>query len=395
MPVADGVLFCGGGTGGHVLPGLAVAAAMRGRGRVGLRWIGDPARIEAKLVPAAGIPLLPHGLSRPRPGSPRWLVSALRVVGACWHEITARPPRAVVALGGYAALVPGLLAPLTRRPLVVLEQNARAGRTNRLLARFADAVVTQFPEAAAALPRRRVHQLGNPVRAIPPAARGGSPRLTLLVAGGSLAAKSLNDLVLGAAALLKHRSDLHVIHLAGVEDQARVEAAYRTAGWFSGLPEVRTSGLPDTASVEVHGFVTDMPGLYARTDLALTRAGATTVAELCAAGIGALYIPLPWAAEDHQTANARAVARVGGAVVLPQSTTTAVGVVRVLLRLLEDRAAVGQLGRGALRLARPDAADQVADLVEQVESTRRRIPAAQAKRQARLAFQRSLAGRQS
>jgi len=399
MAIAEGVLFCGGGTGGHVLPGLAVAAALRARGQGGLRWIGDPQRIEAKLVPAAGIPLLPLGLSRPRPTSPRWLVNAAQVVSSCFCELVLRPPRVVVALGGYAALVPGLLAPLTRRPLVVLEQNARAGRTNRLLARFADAVVTQFPEAAKALPRRRVHQLGNPVRAIPSAVRGQHQCLTVLVAGGSLAAKSLNDLVLGTAALLKHRVDLHVIHLAGEDDKARVEAAYRVAGWSVGLPDFRLTskqaGLPDSASVEVHGFITDMPGLYARTDLALTRAGATTVAELCAAGIGALYIPLPWAAEDHQTANARAVARVGGAVVLPQSSTQPVGLVRVLLRLLDDHPAVARLGVGASRLARPQAAGAVADLVEQVELVRRRIPAAKTRQQARMRFQRELVSRTS
>jgi UDP-N-acetylglucosamine--N-acetylmuramyl-(pentapeptide) pyrophosphoryl-undecaprenol N-acetylglucosamine transferase len=115
------------------------------------------------------------------------------------------------------------------------------------------------------------------------------------------------------------------------------------------------------------------------------------VAELCAAGIGALYIPLPWAAEDHQTANARAVARVGGAVVLAQGTTTAVGLARVLLRLLDDHGAVARLGAGALRLARPDAASRVADLVEQVEAVRLRLPAASARRAARNLFQRSLA----
>ena len=136
-----------------------------------------------------------------------------------------------------------------------------------------------------------------------------------------------------------------------------------------------------------------MPGLYDRSDLALTRAGATTVAELCAAGIGALYIPLPWAADDHQTANAQAVARVGGAVVLPQASTQPVGLVRVLLRLLDDRQAVTRLGVGALRLARPQAADQVADLVEQVEALRRRLPAAAARRRARLQFQHRLASR--
>ena len=374
----DGILFCGGGTGGHVLPGLSVASALRARGRRGLRWIGDPARIESKLVPGAGIPLLPYGLSRPRPSSPRWILGALRQTLACFSELSRRPPQVVVALGGYAALLPGLLAPLTRRPLVVLEQNARPGRTNRLLARFADAVVTQFPEAAADLPLGRVRLLGNPVRAIRPLARGGEPRLRLLVVGGSLAAKSLNDLVLAGAARLARRGDLHLVHIAGEDDRARVEAAYAAAGF----------GAPGAATCEIHGFVADMPTLYERIDLALSRAGATTVAELCAGGIGALYVPLPWAAEDHQTANARAVERIGGARVLAQAVTSGDDLAAMVEGLLADRGAVAAMGTRARTLARPHAAAQVAALVDRVE--RRRLPRDRATARAR--FQRALAG---
>ena len=290
---SHGVLFCGGGTGGHVLPGLAVAAALRGRGITGLRWIGDPERIEARLVPAADIPLLPLGLTRPRLANPRWIWRSLCQAWAVHQELKRNPPRAVVALGGYAALLPGLLAPLHRRPLIVMEQNARPGRTNTLLAKFASAVVTQCPEAATALPPGRVRQLGNPVRSIAPAPRGAATALRVLVVGGSLAAKSLNDLVVLAAGELARIPGLEIVHLAGDEDRVRVANAYAEAG----------------VKAEVHGFFSDMPSLYARIDLAVTRAGATTVAELCCAGIGALYIPLPWAADDHQTANAQAVVR--------------------------------------------------------------------------------------
>ena len=180
MVRSAGVLLCGGGTGGHVFPGLAVAADLRERGVPTLRWIGDPERLEAKLVPAAGIPLLPIGLSRPRPRSPRWIMHALRCAFGCWGEMRRRPPQAVVALGGYAALLPGLLAPLTRRPLVVLEQNAHPGRTNRLLARFASAVVVQFPEARRGLRARRILTLGNPVRELEALPRGGETTLRVL-----------------------------------------------------------------------------------------------------------------------------------------------------------------------------------------------------------------------
>ena len=369
---SHGVLFCGGGTGGHVLPGLAVAAALRGRGIQGLRWIGDPERIEARLVPGADIPLLPLGLTRPRLASPRWLWRSLRQAWAVHQDLKRNPPRAIVALGGYAALLPGLLAPLHRRPLIVMEQNARPGRTNTLLAKFACAVVTQFPEAAAALPRGRVRQLGNPVRAIAPAPRGTAPALRVLVVGGSLAAKSLNDLVVLAAGELGRIPQLEIVHLAGDEDRVRVANAYAEAG----------------VTAEVHGFFSDMPSLYARIDLAVTRAGATTVAELCCAGIGALYIPLPWAADDHQTANAEAVVAVGGAVLLPQASTRPHDIARVLGELVAQRARVTALGSAARSLARPDAAERVADLV--LASERTAYPRLAAKAAARTSWRRSL-----
>lgn len=347
MVRARGILFCGGGTGGHVVPGLAVAAACRAGGLRDLRWIGDPERLEARLVPAAGITLLPHGLSRPRLRSPRWLLRALGIIWACMHEMQQQPPAVVVALGGYAALVPGLLAAVMRRPLVVLEQNARPGRTNCLLARFADRVVTQFPEARCSLPTHKVRQLGNPVRAFTPHERGTAATLTLLVMGGSLAAHSLNAALADAAPQLARMPDLHVIHLAGEVDRARMAAVYRAAG----------------LSAEVYGYCDDMAEVYRRCDLALCRAGATTVAELCACGIGALYVPLPWAADDHQTANARAVARVGGAVLLPQALCTAAALVCVIGRLQRERALVRRLGQRARRLARDTAAADVAQLV--------------------------------
>jgi UDP-N-acetylglucosamine--N-acetylmuramyl-(pentapeptide) pyrophosphoryl-undecaprenol N-acetylglucosamine transferase len=353
MPKANGVLFCGGGTGGHVLPGLAVAQALRGRGEKTFRWIGDPARIEAQLVPQAGITLLPYGLSRPRITSPRWIISSIKQAWNCYRELRQSPPRVVVALGGYAALLPGLIAPLLRRPLVVMEQNARSGRTNRLLAKFAQVIVTQFPEARHGMPGRRVAQLGNPVRLINPLTRGTNSTLRVLIAGGSLAAKSLNDLIVQAAPELAKIPGLFIIHLAGEQDRERVDAAYRSVG----------------VQAEVLGFSHDMPAIYERTDIAITRAGATTVAELCAAGIAALYIPLPWAADDHQTANAQAVTRLGGALVLPQATITSADIVTHLKRFAENRNLVTRMGQAAQLLARPQAAGEVADLVQQLSSS--------------------------
>ncbi len=349
MPKSSGILFCGGGTGGHVLPGLAVAEQLRQRGEHDLRWIGDPQRIEARLVPQAGIALLPFGMNRPRPWQPRWVLGTLAQAWRCARELLLRPPRAVVALGGYAALLPGLLAPLHRRPLIVMEQNARAGRTNRLLARFARVIVTQFPEAAERLPGGgRVRRLGNPVRPIRFMRRGRAAKLRVLVVGGSLAAKSLNDLVALAAEHLARIDGLRIVQCAGEQDCARIASIYRAYG----------------LDAEVHGYVDDMPALYDGIDVAVTRAGATTVAELCAAGIGAIYVPLPWAADDHQTANAEAVARVGGAVVIQQAVATPTDLAAHLMRWANDRAAVERMGLNARLLARPRAAAEVAAIVD-------------------------------
>ncbi len=388
MPKAEGFLFCGGGTGGHVLPGLAVAASLRSRGATSLRWIGDPDRIEARLVPAAGVTLLPLGLHRPRIRDPRWLLHAVRTGWSCARELLARPPRVVIALGGYAALVPGLLAPILRRPLVIMEQNAHAGRTNRLLARGADAVVTQFAEAARLLPRSRIHALGNPVRNISFQARGGALRLRVLVMGGSLAARSLNDLIVAAAPGLVCVGNIHCVHLAGQDDFERCQQAWIAAGARlveAGNDQTTQPGV----TVEVHRFVEDMPTLYNRIDLAVSRSGATTVAELAVAGIGALYVPLPWAAEDHQTANAQAVVRIGGAIVFPQATTTGAALAQALIGLAEQRTRVVTLGTQAHRLARPQAAADVATLVEHCAEKRLRSGNA-ARAQARVIHQRHL-----
>jgi len=354
MPRAAGVVFGGGGTGGHVWPGLAVAAQLRSAGVAPLRWIGDPARLEARLVPAAGIELLPWGLGRPRIADPRWWIRSLVHGWRTFRHLLRRPPRAVVATGGYASLLPGLLAFCLRRPLVVLESNALPGRTNRLLACFAAVTVVQFPIAASRL-APPVLLLGNPVRPLRRMPRGRGRELTVLVMGGSQSARSLNRLLRDAAPGLARIPELRIVHLAGEEEADEVRATYRRH---------------DLAAV-VQSFCDDMPALYERVDLALCRSGATTVAELCSAGIGACYVPLPWAADDHQTANARAVAAVGGAVVLPQRDLHAEGLTHLLARLAARRDEVARLGEGAARLARPQAARSVAREVRRLAEPRR------------------------
>ncbi|MCS6969831.1 MAG: undecaprenyldiphospho-muramoylpentapeptide beta-N-acetylglucosaminyltransferase [Planctomycetota bacterium] len=367
------VLFCGGGTGGHILPGLAIAEELRRWGWRDLLWIGDPERLEARLVPAAGIPLLPCGLPRPRPWSWRWWLAALRALWDSWRLLRQQRPGVLVALGGYAALLPGLLAPLLGRPLVLLEQNARPGKANRWLSGLASCVVVHYPSAASELPRARC--LGNPVRRIACRRRATGPELTVLVMGGSLAAKSLNDLVALAAHQLRALPQLRLVHIAGEQDRERVSALYRAAG----------------IAAEVHGFVTDMPALYERADLAVCRAGATTLAELCVAGIGSVLVPLPWAADDHQTANARALAEAGAALVLPQASSRPEDMARLLLELCREPARITAMGEAAARLGRPAAARQVAALICGLAEARQRR--AQRRQAARAAWRRHLLSR--
>ena len=332
------------------MPGLALAAACRKIGCEDIRWVGDPERLEAKLVPNHRIPLLPYGLSRPRIRKLSWWLQAIKRAWYCYNELRKRPPRAVIALGGYAALLPGILAPLIRRPLIVCEQNAWPGRTNRLLARRARVVITQFSEARKALPAGRVKCLGNPVRDFQARERGMRQRMTVLVMGGSLAAQSINDALAEAASDLAHIEGLHLVHLAGEADAERMRGVYERAG----------------VSAEVHGFITDMAPIYDQADIALCRSGATTVSECRVAGLGAIYVPLPWAAEDHQTANARAVARGGGAVVLPQSKVNAASLTYLLKRCSQDRSISTRLGKAAFAQAHQGAADNLAQLVSQM-----------------------------
>lgn len=343
MVQAAGVLFCGGGTGGHIFPALAIAQVCQKNGVEPLRWIGDPQRLEATLVPAHGIQLLPFGLSRPRLKSPIWCLKAVYLSWRTWREMSKNPPRFVIASGGYAALLPGVLAAFLHRPLIVIEPNARPGKTNRLLSCFARLVVTQFKESARYLQSDNVRVLGNPVRPIRCRDRGVDKEFCLLVMGGSLSAKSLNDVIIASLPALAEIDNLKIIHLAGADDYERVAQAYADAGMHA----------------DVRDFVQDMPTLYDSVDIALCRSGATTISELCTAGIGALYVPLPWAADDHQTANARAVAAVGGALLLQQKKLTAIILSQIIYGLNNNRDEIRALGHGAQGLAQKDVAENV------------------------------------
>jgi UDP-N-acetylglucosamine--N-acetylmuramyl-(pentapeptide) pyrophosphoryl-undecaprenol N-acetylglucosamine transferase len=346
------VLILAGGTGGHVYPALAVAEQLRRwGGRVD--WLGTATGIEARVVATRGIPLHQVSVAGLRgKGAGAWLAAPVRLARAlaqAWRVLASVRPDVVLGMGGFVSGPGGLAAWMQGRPLLVHEQNAVPGLTNRLLARLARVVLEAFPGSFE--PRRGARHTGNPVRAdlgaLPPPeerlAGRGSP-LRLLVLGGSQGARALNEAVPAALALLPERAGVTVWHQAGPSQIDAARAAYARAG----------------VEGRVEAYLEDMAAAYAWADLALCRAGAMTLAELCAVGLGAVLVPFPFAVDDHQTRNARFLAERGAARLLPQGELDPARVAAWLAELAADRGTLMAMARAARALARPDAAAAVA-----------------------------------
>ncbi len=341
-----------GGTGGHIFPGLAVAEELAARGwRVA--WMGSPAGMEATLVPRHGYEMAWVRFAGVRgKGLRRFVTLPLELVVAFWQALRAirrLRPDVVLGMGGYISFPGGMMASLLGRPLVVHEQNAIAGATSKLLARLADRVLTTVPGAFGAA--TQAIPTGNPVRRelahqSVPAERyaGREPRLRLTVIGGSLGAKALNDTVPRALALLEPGARPIVLHQSGRQHVDALRAAYAQAG----------------VEAEVVAFVDDMAGLLAQSDLVISRAGATTLAELACVGVACVLVPFPFAVDDHQTHNARFLADAGAALLVPQSTLTPESLAATLRTL--DRPKLLAMAEAARALGRPDAANRVADI---------------------------------
>src|SRR5579885_317955 len=299
----------GGGTGGHVIPALAIARELRERYSAEIIFVGTSRGIETRLVPQAGFPLHLVQVGQLKNVSvtrrARTLTDIPRAVFSCRKLFTDFRPQVVIGVGGYAS-GPGMLAAILMRiPTLAFEPNLVPGFANRVVARFVSAAAVHFEQTAGHF--RNAVVTGVPVRPaffqiprknyIP-----GSP--TLLVFGGSQGARAINQAMIRALPELgKRLPSLHVIHQTGDRDYNEVHAAY--------------SGIP--VSAEVHKFVEDMPGFFARADLILCRSGASTVAEIAAAGKPAVFVPFPRAADDHQRVNAEALAKHGAAVVVEES----------------------------------------------------------------------------
>lgn len=354
-------LVMAGGTGGHIYPALAVAEALRARGWQ-VAWLGTRAGLEARIVPERGFTMAWLKLGGVRGKGPlRLLLLPLQLLVAFAQALRAvlrLRPDAVLGFGGYPAFPGGMMAALLGKPLVIHEQNAVAGLTNRVLAQVADRVLLGLPLAKPIAPRRaRETWVGNPVRAeiagLPtPAQRyaGREGSLRLLVIGGSLGAAALNEIVPRALARLPESSRPQVRHQAGAKHLDALRHHYAEAG----------------VAADCAAFIDDMAAAYAWADAVICRAGASTVAEIAAAGVAAAFVPFPFAVDDHQTANARCLADAGAAWLMPQGELTAEGLASWLQGL--DRADLQHRAEQARTLGKPDATAEVVGAVEELVS---------------------------
>lgn len=348
------VMIMAGGTGGHVFPALAVAKVLRERG-IAVVWLGVPGSMESRLVPANGFPMEWVRVAGIRgKGLAAWALAPFRIAGAVLQCLTIMrrvKPAVVLGAGGYVSGPGGIAAWLKRIPLLIHEQNAVAGMTNRWLARVATRVLEAFPGTFP--PAAQAEAVGNPVRAdiaqlADPRSRfaGRGARARLLVFGGSQGAQRLNAMVPQALSRIEPSKRPEVRHQAGAR----------------GIEGARSAYLECNVEAEVSPFIEDMAAAYAWADIALCRAGAMTIAELQAAGLGALLVPFPGAVDDHQTKNAQAMVRAGAGRILQERDLMPERLSAELVELTTDRPRMLAMAQAARALRNVDAADRLADL---------------------------------
>jgi UDP-N-acetylglucosamine--N-acetylmuramyl-(pentapeptide) pyrophosphoryl-undecaprenol N-acetylglucosamine transferase len=350
VPKPKRILIAAGGTGGHVFPGLALADALRAHWSCDVVFVGTPRGIESKVIPAHGYrlellnvePMKGGGVARALRGGSIAAWQSLRAMALVARE----RPAAFVSIGGYAAGPIGVASVAAFVPLALVEPNGHPGLTNRLLAPFADRIFVAWPHLQSLGREGRARVDGVPLRAaFRPRPVERHEGLRVLVLGGSQGAKALNERVPDAVGRLGlMRDKLQVVHQCG-KNAEQVEAAYRQAGF---------------SSVQVVPFIDDVAGAIANADLVVGRAGAVSVAEVCAIGRPSILIPFPHAADDHQAANALALQEAGGAICIREEAADPVRLAVELERLLADHDRLRSMGKAALDAGRPDAAQVIA-----------------------------------
>jgi UDP-N-acetylglucosamine--N-acetylmuramyl-(pentapeptide) pyrophosphoryl-undecaprenol N-acetylglucosamine transferase len=356
MPDNLTFLMAGGGTGGHVIPAIAVARELRARGHE-VRFVGTERGAEARLVPQAGFPLEfiriggVMGVSLARK-----LASAMALVSSTlsqWSDLGRRRPNAIFSMGGYVAGPPVLAALIRRIPIVVMEPNAIPGLTNRWIGCWVAAALVNFPVTRDYFRTRRTEVIGMPVREEffeLPRRESASP-FTILITGGSQGSRTLNMAARSAwPKLAELGQSIYVIHQTGSLqiDQLR--------------PEFERSGV----NGEISAFIADMPAAFARADLIICRSGAGAVSEVAAAGKPSVLIPFPFAADDHQTHNAERLREAGAAILHRDSEWSGDRFVSVVRDLLRQPEKLRQMSEAARSLARPGAAQRAADILEEI-----------------------------
>ncbi len=353
------ILIMAGGTGGHIYPALAVANCLRDR-NIPTLWLGTKTGLEAKIVPENGLKLLTINISGLRgKGIMRWITAPLSILTAVVQSIfvlSRHKPAAVLGLGGFASGPGGIAAWLMRIPLCIHEQNAVAGLTNRLLAPFASIVMEAFPNTFSS--STHATMTGNPVREeiigiVDPQQRFQNRTddcLHILVVGGSLGARTLNEVVPEALSILGEDINIKVKHQTGDRNLQSAKALYQSLN----------------ISVEPQAYIDDMAAAYEWADLVLCRAGAMTVAEISAAGVAAIFVPYPYAVDDHQTANAHYLSTEGAAILIQETELNGQVLAKLFRDFSQNRDGLLKMANTSRSLSRPAATDHVADLCMEV-----------------------------
>jgi UDP-N-acetylglucosamine--N-acetylmuramyl-(pentapeptide) pyrophosphoryl-undecaprenol N-acetylglucosamine transferase len=342
-------ILAGGGTGGHVIPALAIAHELQKQYQSEVLFIGTARGIENRLVPAAGFPLRLVQVGALNKVSLKTRLKTLfdlpRAVWDSRRILMEFRPDIVIGVGGYASGPAMLAAILKRIPTLAFEPNVVPGFANRIVARMVSGAAVHFEETARYFPRAEV--TGVPVREAFFKIAGkatANDKPTLLVFGGSQGANAINRAMIQCLPeLVKQVPNIHIIHQTGERDYNDAQAAYHEAG----------------SSAEVYPFITDMPALFARADLVLCRSGASTVAEITAAGKPAVFVPFPRAADDHQRVNAQALERAGAAVVVEETKLERVWLADTIAALLGDPGRLQRMSEAARKLAHPNAARDI------------------------------------
>lgn len=362
------VLIMAGGTGGHIFPALAVAKRLIAQGHT-VRWLGSRYGMEGEVTTANDIPIYYIKILAMRGKSIFSLLTApWRLSRALFQSLLVMwryKPDLVLGMGGYVTGPAGLAAWLTRKKLIIHEQNAVAGMTNEILARLADKVMEGFPQSFSG--KVSTNFTGNPVRedfckVLPPQQRmsdAPNSRLKILVIGGSGGARALNNLLPQLLRIWPNNSPPLVWHQAGKKNAEDAQQAYRDEGFAVTVND------PHAEAIRLVDFIHDMPSAYTWADLIICRSGALTVAEIAAVGVASILIPYPYAVDDHQTKNARYLADSGAALIVQEKDINIPLLLNKLLEFSADKRQLHTMAQKAFELSKPNALDLVVDLIDQ------------------------------